>query len=97
MHTDPKNKDDIRYMPKLSGFKLFKSRFSKWSIEICDAKYPLYGGHTHWISSFLDVDYLYIGLCFKVGHWHDYYDGQHHSLYMGIFYISWGGRPFTDM
>ena len=72
-----------------------KDRFFKWGIDFCDSSYPYYGGHTRWLSNFLNVDYLHI--CFhwhKIGVSHAYYDGYHHGLHFGIITINWGGRPF---
>lgn len=88
---------DLNKPREPNRFKRFKNRFYKWGIDLCDGKWPYYGGHTHWLSNLLNVDYLHIGLCIKLGYEHVYYDGQHHSLYFGLFYLSWGGAPFHDL
>ena len=74
--------------------KLFKY-FTNYGIDLCDDKLPEYGGHTYWLCKLLKIEYLWIGFCKpKIGIYHDYYEGYHHCLYLGIFAISWGGRPY---
>jgi hypothetical protein len=71
-------------------------RFYKYGVTLCDSKWPYYGGHTHWLSSALRVDYLALG--FRLGLKYNciYYDGYHHDLIIGIFNISWGGWPYKE-
>lgn len=74
--------------------KKFKDRFYKWGFEICDRRYTQYGGHTQWLANLLVIDALSIGLCFKFGTYHTYYDGMHHIIYCGLISIYWMGRPY---
>ena len=74
--------------------KFIKRITYRWGIQLCNSNLPEYGGYNHWLSNLLDIDYLSIGFCFKIGLYHDYYDGYHHCLYLGIFAINWGGRPY---
>lgn len=82
--------EDPRMIPKNT------KRFYKYGIELCDGKWPCYGGHTLWLARLLRIDYLSVGLQkkFLMSYEHSYYDGQHHSLDVGFIYIAWGGRPF---
>ena len=74
--------------------KLFKY-FTNYGVDLCDDKLPEYGGHAHWLCKLLKIEYLWIGFCKpKIGIYHDYYEVFHHCLYLGIFAISWGGRPY---
>lgn len=91
------SKIDLNKPHEPCRWKRFKNRFFKWGIDLCDGKWPYYGGHTHWLSNLLNVDYLQISLCFGFGHFHTYYDGQHHTLRMGLIAIHWGGAPYTDI
>ena len=69
--------------------KLFKY-FTNYGVNLCDDKLPEYGGHAHWLCKLLKIEYLWIGFCKpEIGIYHDYYEGFHHCLYLGIFAISW--------
>lgn len=85
-----KQDNDIRNIPK--GVRMFY----KHGIELCNHKWPCYGGHHHWLANLLRIDYLYIGVYFKIKYQHDWYDGQHHSIWCGLIVINWGGRPYLD-
>ena len=74
-------------------------KFSKWNVEIFNGCYKKYGGHWLWLSKITGLDYLTIGFLEYnfTGYYHDWYDGQHHTLSLMRFRISWGGKPFIDI
>ena len=75
--------------------KLFKY-FTNYGVDLCDDRLPEYGGHAHWLCKLLKIEYLWIGFCKpEIGIYHDYYDGFHHCLYLGIFAINWGWKTLS--
>lgn len=68
-----------------------------FSVSICDAAYKKYGGHNQWLANLLRIDYLTIGFAFGFGYYHGWYDGQHHNIMCGLFFINWGGYPYNDL
>ena len=66
-------------------------------IKVFDGKPTKSGRHSQWLSKFTKLHYL----TFEFGLWgfhydHFYYDGQHHTLCLGLIRILWGGFPFKD-
>jgi len=66
-------------------------------MKIFDGRYSKYGGHSQWLSRLTGLDYLIISWEFGFGYSQAYYDGQHHSLKLGLIGIHWGGPPYIDI
>lgn len=60
--------------------------------DCCDDEH---NGHSQWLCKLTGLEYLSVS--FKkvgFGYWHDWYNGQHHALNIGLLRINWGGKPF---
>lgn len=70
-------------------------------LELSSFKKYEYGGHWHWLSYILgrvlDIDELSFSFCKpKFGYFHTWYDGQQHSLFLGVVWVGWEGSPYID-
>ena len=66
-------------------------------IKVFDCKPTKSGGHSQWLSKITKLDYLTLEFGLWRFHYdHFYYDGQHHTLCLGLIRILWGGFPFKD-
>ena len=63
-------------------------------IEVFNNKHQRFGGHWQNLAKITKLDYLQItfGL-WNFSYDHEYYEGQHHWLTLGIIRILWGGPP----
>ncbi len=72
-------------------------KFSKRTVSVFNGATKRNGGHSQWMSRLPGFDYLII----EIGLWkptydHFWYDGQHHTLCLGVLRFFWGGKPILD-